>query len=50
MQEIVKMARNTPHNHGLFYWNPCCRPRGYRLGAFDMEGKPTGIMDAYVAR
>ena len=50
MQEIVKMARNTPHNHGLFYWNPCCRPRGYRLGAFDMEGKPTGIMDAYVAQ
>jgi arabinogalactan endo-1,4-beta-galactosidase len=50
MQEIVKMARNTPHNHGLFYWNPCCRPRGYKLGAFDMEGKPTGIMEAYVAK
>ena len=50
MQEIVKMARNTPHNHGLFYWNPCCRPRGYKLGAFDMDGKPTGIMDAYVAQ
>lgn len=50
MAEIVKAARATPHCHGLFYWNPCCRPRGYRLGAFDMEGRPTGIMDAFVAQ
>ncbi|MCR4860340.1 MAG: arabinogalactan endo-1,4-beta-galactosidase [Bacteroidales bacterium] len=50
MQSIVEMARNTEHCHGLFYWNPCCRPRGYMLGAFDMEGKPTGIMDAFVAK
>ena len=50
MQQIVKMARGTEHCHGLFYWNPCCRPRGYRLGAFDMEGRPTGIMDAFVAK
>ena len=50
MQEIVKMARSTEHCHGLFYWNPCCRPRGYMLGAFDMEGRPTGIMDAFIAQ
>ncbi len=50
MQEIVKMARGTEHCHGLFYWNPCCRPRGYRLGAFDMEGRPTGIMDAFTEK
>ena len=49
MAEIVKAARSTEHCLGLFYWNPCCRPRGYKLGAFDMEGRPTGIMDAFVA-
>lgn len=47
MELIVKSARSTPHCHGLFYWNPCCRPMGYRLGAFDMEGRPTGIMKAF---
>lgn len=47
MALIVRSARSTPHCLGLFYWNPCCRPRGYRLGAFDMEGRPTGIMDAF---
>ena len=50
MALIVKSARSTPHCLGLFYWNPCCRPRGYMLGAFDMDGRPTGIMDAFVAQ
>ena len=50
MALIAHSARRTPHCLGLFYWNPCCRPRGYKLGAFDMEGRPTGIMDAFVAR
>ena len=50
MAAIVKASRNTPHCHGLFYWNPCCRPRGYMLGAYDMEGRPTGIMNAFVEK
>lgn len=50
MAAIVKASRNTPHCHGLVYWNPCCRPRGYMLGAYDMEGRPTGIMKAFVAK
>lgn len=47
MALIARSARNTPHCHGLFYWNPCCRPRGYMLGAFDMDGRPTDIMKAF---
>ena len=50
MALIARSARRTPHCLGLFYWNPCCRPRGYKLGAFDMEGRPTGIMDAFVSQ
>ena len=50
MELIALSARNTPHCHGLFYWNPCCRPRGYKLGAFDMEGRPTDIMRAFTAQ
>ena len=50
MEAIAIAARNTEHCHGLFYWNPCCRPRGYMLGAFDMEGRPTEIMRAFTAK
>lgn len=50
MEAIALAARNTEHCHGLFYWNPCCRPRGYKLGAFDMEGRPTEIMRAFTAK
>ncbi len=47
MQEIVRQARQTPHCHGLFYWNPTCRPGGYRLGAFGSDRRPTEIMRAF---
>ncbi len=32
---------------GVFYWEPQCRPRQYRLGAFTEDGRPTVIMDAF---
>jgi arabinogalactan endo-1,4-beta-galactosidase len=33
---------------GVIYWEPECRPSdGYMLGAFDNQGKPTVIMDAF---
>ncbi len=32
---------------GVFYWEPQCSPRQYRLGAFTEDGKPTVIMDAF---
>jgi arabinogalactan endo-1,4-beta-galactosidase len=33
---------------GVLYWEPECRPSdGYMLGAFDNQGKPTVIMDAF---
>ncbi len=47
MQEIVRMSRQAPHCHGLFYWNPTCRPGGYRLGAFGSDRRPTAIMRAF---
>lgn len=47
MELIVRSARATPHCLGLFYWNPTCRPGGYRLGAFGSDRRPTAIMRAY---
>lgn len=35
------------HCKGVFYWEPESMPGGYNLGAFDDQGRPTVIMDAY---
>ena len=32
---------------GVFYWEPECRPRQYKLGAFTSDGRPTAIMDGF---
>lgn len=32
---------------GVFYWEPECKPGGYRLGAFTADGRPTVIMDGF---
>lgn len=32
---------------GCFYWEPECRPDGYKLGAFGSDGRPTIIMDGF---
>lgn len=47
MALIAYSARHTPHCLGLFYWNPTCRPGGYRLGAFGSDRRPTNIMKAF---
>lgn len=45
---IEESVNNTDgHCHGVFYWEPECRPRQYKLGAFDADGRPTAIMEAY---
>lgn len=50
MALIAQSARMTPHCLGLFYWNPTCRPGGYRLGAFGSDRRPTDIMRAFCDR
>ena len=40
-------AAQVGHCEGIFYWEPECRPSQYKLGAFDSEGRPTAIMDAF---
>lgn len=33
------------HCRGIFYWEPECNPRQYKLGAFTKDGRPTAIME-----
>ncbi|RKR83560.1 arabinogalactan endo-1,4-beta-galactosidase [Mucilaginibacter gracilis] len=36
---------------GVFYWEPeCYNWQGYNLGAFDLSGKPTVAMDAFLLK
>lgn len=45
---IHSMKEETEgHCHGVFYWEPTCRPSQYKLGAFDSDGRPTEIMRAF---
>lgn len=47
LARIIREARATGHCHGVFYWEPECRPGRYRLGAFGSDGRPTAIMRAF---
>lgn len=47
LARIIREARATGHCHGVFYWEPECRPGRYRLGAFGSDGRPTSIMRAF---
>ncbi len=50
LTRVVNEARTETGGHcrGVFYWEPQCRPGGYKLGAFDSHGKPTAIMDGFI--
>ncbi len=50
LTRVVNEARTETGGHcrGVFYWEPQCRPGGYKLGAFDNHGKPTAIMDGFI--
>lgn len=48
-EELIKRAKTETGGRckGVFYWEPECLPKdGYKLGAFDNEGRPTSIMRA----
>ncbi len=51
LTDIIAKTRSLPGGRGLgvFYWEPEChhRWRGYTLGAFDDDGRPTAAMDAF---
>jgi len=47
LRRVIRESRATGHCLGVFYWEPECRPSQYKLGAFDHEGRPTVIMDAF---
>ncbi len=47
-QNLIKACKTETGGHcrGIFYWEPTCRPGGYKLGAFHSDGKPTDIIRA----
>lgn len=49
LARIIREARDRTGGrcHGVFYWEPECRPSRYRLGAFGSDGRPTVIMRAF---
>lgn len=50
LARVIREARNETLGHcrGVFYWEPQCHPHGYKLGAFDSNGKPTAIMEGFI--
>ncbi|MBQ7156578.1 MAG: glycosyl hydrolase 53 family protein [Bacteroidaceae bacterium] len=52
LARVIREARTQTDGHcrGVFYWEPQCQPRSYKLGAFDSHGKPTAIMDGFIEK
>ncbi len=46
--DILRRAMNETGGRckGVFYWEPLCNPRQYKLGAFHADRRPTDIMRA----
>lgn len=49
LRELIERCKNETngHCHGVFYWEPECSPKQYKLGAFTHDGHPTDIMRAF---
>lgn len=49
LAELIRLCKTQTGGRckGVFYWEPTCRPNGYKLGAFSMKGHPTAIMRAF---
>ena len=50
LARIIHEAQTNTDGHcrGIFYWEPQTLPGGYKLGAFNSNGGPTAIMEAFV--
>jgi arabinogalactan endo-1,4-beta-galactosidase len=46
--DVLRRAKNETGGRckGVFYWEPLCNPRQYKLGAFHADRRPTDIMRA----
>lgn len=49
LAQIIRRCQTETEGRckGVFYWEPCCRPSMYQLGAFTEDGRPTAIMQAF---
>ena len=52
LTRVIREAQECTGGHcrGVFYWEPQCRPGGYKLCAFDSNGKPTAIMNGFIEK
>ena len=52
LTRVIREAQECTGGHcrGVFYWEPQCKPGGYKLGAFDSKGAPTVIMDGFIEK
>jgi arabinogalactan endo-1,4-beta-galactosidase len=52
LERIIQEAHHQTDGRcrGVFYWEPQCKPRTYKLGAFSSKGVPTAIMDGFIER
>lgn len=50
LRRLIYECKNLTNGHckGVFYWEPECRPRQYKLGAFTNDGRPTAIMYGFL--
>ena len=50
LERIIHEARTQTNGRcrGIFYWEPQTLPGGYKLGAFNSNGGPTAIMEAFI--
>lgn len=49
LRSLIRQCRTLTNGHcrGVFYWEPQCSPRQYKLGAFTHDGRPTVIMNGF---
>jgi len=48
LADFINKARDMESCAGVWYWEPeCYEWNGYDMGAFDKNGKPTAIMNAF---
>lgn len=52
LEQVIYRSRTETNGRckGVFYWEPCCRPSMYHLGAFTEDGHPTAIMQAFACK
>lgn len=49
LKDLITLCKTETKGNclGVFYWEPTCKPTGYKLGAFGSDGRPTEIMRGF---